>query len=403
MTTGRERYKRKKDGKEKKRINFDIRKILLLLFLLSILGYGGYAYIGLSNIKSEDPLKQSNSEYYLLSNQKDALEKTLIVFEEKYNEKERISVAYMYAENKEKGVSVLTYIPGWIEYSDLEKDFGGSIAVSAFRYGGDSLQEGRGFEYAIWQFEQILGSNIDEYIWVGSEALDVFEEKLGKSTGDSVYAQYYSNGFDVNQEAFFLNSFVSKLGWLNLIISSSKFKNSQAVIYSSLPTLGNVILKLRQIHQNTVSLRPYLIDFSNSQYLSSKESTSGIGISSYIKTQEYDSVWRGFVDSMIDRKLEKERVRVEIYNGSGMSGYASQYARRIRNSGCEVVRYDNAPQEQDKTQFFVPNRNDFVNSLEVILELFPGTYEILQERPVFMTTGDIVIILGKDIPTVYSF
>ncbi len=106
---------------------------------------------------------------------------------------------------------------------------------------------------------------------------------------------------------------------------------------------------------------------------------------------------------MIDRELEKERVRVEVYNGSGLSGYASQYARKIRNSGCEVVRYDNAPKEQDETQFFVPKQEDFPRSLSVVFEIFPGTYEIVQSRPSFMTTGDIVIILGKDIPTVYAF
>ena len=106
---------------------------------------------------------------------------------------------------------------------------------------------------------------------------------------------------------------------------------------------------------------------------------------------------------MIDRELEKERVRVEIYNGSGMSGYASQYARRIRNSGCEVVRYDNAPNLQDKTEFYVPKPKEFEYSLKVIFELFPGTYETIEGRPSFMTTGDVVIILGKDIPTVYSF
>jgi len=86
-----------------------------------------------------------------------------------------------------------------------------------------------------------------------------------------------------------------------------------------------------------------------------------------------------------------------------MSGYASQYARKIKNSGCEVVRYDNSSALEEKTKFYVSKPENFKNSLNVILELFPGTYEIIEGRPSFMTTGDIVIILGKDIPTVYSF
>ena len=402
MRNGRERYK-SKEGSDKRRININLNRIFLFLVLICIAGYGVYTYTAFSKIKSIDPIKKSNLDYYLLSNQNDALEKTLIVFEEEYNEKERIKVAYLYAENKERGESVLIYIPGWVEYTGLEKDLGSSVPISTFRYAGEFLQEGRGFEYAIWQFEQLLGSNIDEYIWISSPAYKIFSEKLGESSGESVYAQYYSNGFKVNQEAYILNSFVSKLSWFNLITSSHKFKNSEAVIYSSFPTLGNVVLKLKQIHQSTISTRPYLLDLSSSEYLSQQESMGGVGISSYIDTDKYDVVWREFIDGMIDRQLEKERVRVEVYNGSGMSGYASQYARKIRNSGCEVVRYDNAPNEQAKTQFFVPKKDDFPKSLNIIFEIFPGSYELVEGRPSFMTTGDIVIILGKDIPTVYAF
>ena len=403
MSSGRERYKKSKEGKKKKSLNIGIDKILSFLLVIGILAYFIYTYIGFSNIKSENPLKNSNSDYYLLSDKKDALEKTLIVFEEEYNEKEVIKYVYLYAENKEKGQSVLIYLPGWLEYRGLERDFGTSVSVSAFRYAGEFIQDGRGFEYAIWQLEQLLGSNIDQYIWFSAQSFSVFQEKLGNSSGDSVYAQYYNNGFEVSDEAYFFNSFVSKLVWFNLLMSSSKFKDSEAVIYSSYSTLGNIVVELKNIHNSTLATRPYLIDFSSPKYLSQEESAGSVGITSYINVSEYDTVWRGFVDGMIDRKLEKERARVEIYNGSGLSGYAAQYSRRVRNSGIEVVRYDNAPLEEEKTKFYVPNIEDFPNSLQIVQEIFPGTYEVLEERPSFMTTGDIVIILGKDIPTVYSF
>ncbi len=402
MSSKVSRYKRKKEKKAFK-IYFNIEKFLFFLILIGLLAYAVFAYVGFKNIKSEDILAKGNSDFYLLSKQRDQLDKTLIVFEQEYNGKDKISMAYLYSENKEKEVSVLTYIPGWVEYTEVKEDFGSSIPISSFRFAGDFLQEGRGFEYAIWQFEQLLGGNIDDYIWISSDAFAVFSDRLGEASGDTVFAQYYVNGFDVNQEAFLLNSFVSKMGWLNLAISSSKFRDAQAVIYSSMSTLGNTVGKLKQIHSSILSTRPYLIDLSSSSFLSQQESSSGVGITSYINTAEYDEIWREFADSMIDRQLEKERVRVEVYNGSGMSGYAGQYARRIRNSGCEVVRFDNAPEEYEKTKFYIPKPDDFKYSLKVIRELFPGTYEIIEGRPSFMTTGDIVIILGKDIPTVYSF
>lgn len=400
MANKRDRYRIKK---EKKKIHINIGGLFISFLLVALLGYFIYGYLALNNVKSENILEKSDSDYYLLSKGKDQLEKTLIVFEEEYNEKNRISMAYLYAQNKEKGVSTLVYIPGWVEYNSIKGDLGSSIPVSSFRFAGDFLQEGRGYEFAIWQFEQLLGGNIDEYIWVTPQARNAFTQNLEQSSEEAVYAQYYTNGFEVNQEAFFLNVFASKLGWFNLLKSASQFKNLDAKIYSSLPTLGGVITRFREIQSGILSSRPYLVDLSSSKYLFQQESSSGVGITSYINVDEYDIVWRDFIGNMLDRELEKEQVRVEVYNGSGMSGYASQYARKIKNSGCEVVRYDNAPALEEKTKFYVSKPENFKNSLNVILELFPGTYEIIEGRPSFMTTGDIVIILGKDIPTVYSF
>jgi len=403
MATKRDRYRTKVNKKKKKKIHINTGRLFAFFFIICIVGYLVYGYIALRDIKSVDILEKSNSNYYLLSERKDQLEKTLIVFEEEYNEREKISMAYLYAQNKEKGSSVLVYIPGWVEYSGVKEDFGSSIPIASFRFAGDFLQEGRGYEYAIWQFEQLLGGNIDEYIWVTPQARNIFSQGVEASSAGSVYAQYYSNGFEVNQEVFFLNVFASKLGWFNLLKSAPQLKDSNAEIYSSLSTLGGVISRFGQIQSDILSSTPYVIDLSSSKYLSQQESLSGVGITSYVNVDEYDIVWREFIDNMLDRELEREQVRVEVYNGSGMTGYAGQYARKIRNSGCEVVRYDNAPQLEEKTKFYVPKAENFKNSLDVILELFPGTYEIIEGRPSFMTTGDIVIILGKDIPTVYSF
>jgi len=395
------RKRREKAEKKSKRILFV--NFLPLLLILLVVGYLIYMYVSFGDIKSENPIEQNNASYYLLSNAKDTLEKTLIVFEEEYNEKERIKSAYMYAENKDKGAAVLVYLPGWVEYGGVEGDFGSAISISTFRYAGEFLQEGRGIEYAIWQFEQLLGSNIDNYIWFTSSATNLFIEKLEGENSSSLYAQYYANGFESSEEVFFMNSLASKLGWFNLLTSSSKFKESEAVIYSSHRTVANTVIRLKQIYQSTLSLRPYIIDLSNGAYLLSQASSSGVGISNYIDVSKYDSKWGEFIEGIIDKELEKERVRVEVYNGSDLPGYAAQYARRIRNSGCDVVRYDNAPSKQQNTQFYVPNPEEFDNSLEIILELFPGSQEIVEGRPAFMTTGDIVIVLGEDIPTAYSF
>ncbi|KKP43212.1 hypothetical protein A3K02_02295 [candidate division WS6 bacterium RIFOXYD1_FULL_33_8] len=402
MSTGRERYRASVE-KKKPKIKIKFGNVLFYLFCTLLLAGGIYSYISFNNVKNENPLEGGNTEYYLLSSKKDALEKTLVVFEEEYNESERISRVYLYLENKDKQISILVYLPGWVEYAGLEEDFGNTVPVSSFKYAGEFKQRGRGVEYAIWQIEQVLGTNIDEYIWFNASSFKVFSEKLGESTGDPIYAQYYANGFEASDDAFFLNSFISRLGWVNLIFSASKFKDSESTVYSSLPTLASTVVKLKQIEQGTLSSRPYIIDLSDNKYLSQEELVDSGGISNTIKTSEFDATWREHIDSMIDRELEKERTRVEVYNGSGVTGAAGQYARRIRNSGCEVVRFENAPNNVDNTIFYVPNKEEYNDSLSTIMEIFPGQYEIIEGRPSFMTTGDIVIILGKDISRMYSF
>ena len=401
MIRGRERYKSAKKGGIK--LNINLKKIFLFLLLLSFVGYLVYVYIGFVNVKSVNPLKEGNATHYLLSRYPSSFKKTLIVLENKYNEQDRIEKVFLYAENKEKDVAVMIYLPNWVLYTGLESDFGNAVAISGFRYAGDFKQPGKGIEFAIWQFEELFGMKVDEYIWLDSDAYLLLQENLGEFSSDTVYAQYYQNGWEVSEEVFFFNGFVSRLSWLNLIFSANSFRDREAVIYSSLESLPGVVVELKNIHSRLLKLRPYVIDLSSSKYLDRKEFDGVGGMQNYLKLSAFDTVWRENTEKMIERELERERVRVEVYNASGIAGKASSYARKVANSGCDVVRFDNAPSRVENTKFYVPNPQDFKRSLEIITELFPGQYEIVNGRPDFMTTGDIVIILGEDISGIYSF
>jgi len=398
----RSRYKYAKKGKDIK-VNINIKKVVLFLLLSCVLGYLIYAYVGLSNIKSQNPLDEGNSNLYLLSKYPDSFKKTLIVFENEFDEQERIERVYMYAQNREKDMSILIYIPHWLLYMGLESDFGNAVAVSGFKYAGDFKKPGKGVEYAIWQLEDLLGMNVDDYIWFNSEAFLLLQEKLGEFSSETTYSQYYQNGSEISGEVFFLNGFVSRLNWFNLVLSASKFQDSNAVIYSSFKTLPNVVVELKNIQSSILNYKPFVIDVSLPVYLETKETEGSGGIASYFKSDEFDTVWRSNTSRMIDKGLERERVRVEVYNGSGISGEASAFARKVANSGCEVVRFDNAPTSEANTKFYIPNKEEFKESLSVISELLPGQYELIEGRPSFITTGDIVIVLGEDISSMYSF
>jgi hypothetical protein len=404
MFKRRQRYQSAEKNKGKRfKIKINFKRLVFPSLAILFLGYCIYGYMSFRNIQTINPLENSNANLYLLSSNNDSFRKTLIVFEDKYNGNNRIERVYLFAENRDKKESLLIHIPHWVQYTGLENDFGNAIPVSSFRYAGDFIQPGKGIEYALWQFQQLLGINIDDYIWFDAQSTIVLRENLGEFSSDPSYSHYYANSNEVSSEVYYLNSFISRLGMLNLVFSASSFKDSQAIIYSSISPLPSMVVELKGIQSSIFSTKPYIIDLSRGDFLNQKESERVGGLTNYVRTGQFDIVWRGKITQMLDRELEREMVRVEVYNGSGITGAAGQFARRIRNTGCDVVRYDNAPGEVEETVFYVPNPDDFKKSLNVISEIFPGKYKLVEGRPSFLTTGDIVIILGSDITKMYSF
>ena len=52
---------------------------------------------------------------------------------------------------------------------------------------------------------------------------------------------------------------------------------------------------------------------------------------------------------------------------------------------------------------YISKPDDFKKSFKIVSEIFSDNFELVEGRPDFMTTGDIVIILGEDIKRMYSF
>ncbi len=67
-------------------------------------------------------------------------------------------------------------------------------------------------------------------------------------------------------------------------------------------------------------------------------------------------------------------VRVEVYNGIGLTGVAYSFGRKITNSGCDVVRYENAPNMYTKTTLFIPDMESFK---KMLMKLFQMLYQLI--------------------------
>jgi hypothetical protein len=369
-----------------------------------VIGTLGYYLFSILTIKFTDPVKGDSSHQYLFSQNTDDTQKTLIVLEGGTQNDRKISGAYLFLTNKQKEESVLIYLPSWMYFGGLEQDFGNSIPVSSFEYAGNFLQQGSGVEYAVWQISQMLAIKVDNYIWFTPNGVTNFTNMFGDiSNVNSDDKQYYkAQNSDILSDAFFkLDTMSSKYSTLKTIYNIKQLYDFKDSVYTNLNFSG--FLNFFATFENSVkNTETNGIDLSSYNYSTEGTSTSGEQIR-YINTDEFDTVYRTLVSKVIDRSLEAERARVEVYNGSSVAGAAQQFGRKIENAGCDVIRYENAPSTIDKTVVYVTNKDSFSNSLKVVSEILSGNYTLVEGRPSFVTTGDIVVVLGQDVKDMYNF
>ena len=379
------------------RIIIYIAIVALILLLLIYLGI-------IVSSKLPDSTKLNGSHQYLLSKTQSDTKKTLVIIEEGNGKDRKISEAYLFSTNGNKKESILIYIPGWMYFGGLEENFGNSIALSSFRYAGDFLQEGRGVEYAIWQISQMLGIKADNYIWFSPEGIKNFSNLYGDISGvEDKFKEYYKtpDGDTLGESFFKLGVMSSRYSFFKSVANLSGLINFNKMVYSNL-SFSEFLNTFATLNKTVIGTETYGLDLSFYRYSTEDLSASG-GQVRYMNTGEFDKVYRRLVAKIVDRTLEKERVRVEVYNGSGVAGAAQQFGRKIENSGCDVVRYENAPKTIDRTVVYVSNEESFKNSLKIVSEVLSGSYDLVAGRPEFMTTGDIVVVLGQDIKQMYSF
>lgn len=380
----RKRKERKK--KEKKRV--PLGKYLLWILLFAFVVYFAYFLLSVFTLKTVDVSASNDSSLNLFSKVSSDLEKTLIIVEEKDGDRSKIVSVYAYLENKSKKNELLIYLPGDVYYAGLEEKFGNEIPVSSFRYAGDFLERGKGVEYAIWQINQLLGFKSERYIYFSSDATDIVKGFVGNKEGVFVGASG-------------VEEIASALSFQKMFFSVRELNGLDEKIYSNVP-FYTTRLTLESLKSGKKGYRREVIDFSDQKYLKEGKLLTGEEIK-VLNTSEYDKELNKLLTNVLDRNLENERVRVEVYNGSGLTGVAYSFGRKITNSGCDVVRYENAPNMYTKTTLFIPDMESFKNAYEIVSDVIPVDFDIVEGRPDFMTTGDIVVILGENIEKMYSF
>jgi hypothetical protein len=108
-----------------------------------------------------------------------------------------------------------------------------------------------------------------------------------------------------------------------------------------------------------------------------------------------------YITDIVPIEILEEQAKCEIYNASEVPHLAFRLSRRITNSGIQVIRYENSPTIFKQTTIFIPQGvnkyDDSVKQILLSIGLNEKDVKFIVGRPEWMTTGDIVVVLGEDI------
>ncbi len=339
-------------------------RILLPLSLFGFAVFIFYSFLKLSTIKVPDIIGDSKrvhlSEYQ-------GLNKSLFLF----RNEDQVVASFVLVLNEKSNKIVGYYIPPSVYLNDYSGNLKGDVKVRDLIYAGEVLEKGAGIEYAIWEIQNLVAFKFDSYFVV-----DVSDNNVELEHFDRILEQYSKLVVLLypgqSEEKF--RRIESNKSSVEIFLKFRKFRNR---------------LNYRQSDVN-------IIDISKPEFTSNLVLESGEAVKK-VNLDKIDLMFNENIDIAKNEELLREQVKVEVYNGSDISGVASTYARMIENSGCEVIRVGNAPNEYVETEIFVSDEMKFDNSLDIIKDLFIQDIKISNNRPKFLTTGDIVVILGEDL------
>lgn len=346
--TARKR-KKKKSGRNNKR-DIQFNKILPYLLLILTLVFLVYRVVVLLNFD----INRSAVATDTLSSDS-AVENVLFLFE-KDNRIENLEVV-SYSRDQQNILRI--EIPTNIYVTEEGID---SFPLSSMESVGEFLKHNGGKAYTVDYLSDLLGIKFDNYVW------------LENSNNDT-------------------DEFLSKLSIWSILFNFKYSHELKGGLYSNLPIL-NLIKEVNFINQVLSSYQYERMDVSDCCVEETVLSSTRTQLR--FNSRGFDQEFSKYIKELVSREVERERVNVEVYNASDISGLASEYARKIRHTGCRILRFDNAPNMYDKTIIYVPEPEEYANSLLLIRDIVGQDVEIVYERPTFVTTGDIVLVLGKD-------
>ncbi|HQG57435.1 MAG TPA: LytR C-terminal domain-containing protein [Candidatus Dojkabacteria bacterium] len=364
-----------------------LTKIVIALIVLAIPAY--YIYVGftLSVINIEDPLSNTGT---LVARDDDLFRQIIIMTDEEDTE---VVGVYIFISNQVSGDSLVYYIPPWVYSDDYSNTFEQPVSVGNLLYMASTVDPEKKYQFVINQISSVVGMIFDSYIYLPTDkASEISDQcKYDSSKGAEYIDKCISgltNPFNV-LESHKLDELIRSLRSNLTYKQIMQLRNRIGAI--DFGTDGNGIIS---------NYNGNIIDLSSNNYVIENTAPGDQNIIvSKLVVESIDSIISENIDIVRSKNIQKELVKVEVYNGSGIPKYASKYSRYISNMGCTVVRFGNADKEYEQTTIYVVDPERFQYSLSVVKAILGENVQIINERPNFLTTGDIIVVLGKNVST----
>ncbi len=344
--------------------------LFLIIFLFALWFYN--AYVTLLSVKITDVI--GNTDYIFNLVDEDRVKKTVIVYED-ITEDEQINLFILVVLFNQDTSEILTYYYPNDLY--LLEDFGSKfVSVANLTYAGNTYVYNDRYAFVLRQLSNYMAMDFDSYIWLESEMVSGFFSR--------------NTNFE-NVERDVMNIF-SRLSSSRLATNYYKSDIIESHLFSNMGFI-EIFRYFQQINAIVDSKNYSFVDLGSDRMTNDVVLGSGQEVSA-LSVSAFDISLTNHYQMIMDRGLAREHVKVEIYNGSDIPMYAGRVARKIHNAGCNVVRFSNAPKTYEKNYIYIPNPDDYPNALEKILGYIQDP-EIVYERPEFLTTGDIIVVLGN--------
>lgn len=189
-----------------------------------------------------------------------------------------------------------------------------------------------------------------------------------------------------------LNSTIMNWKWKNIITEGKAIREAMSLIYSS--SSKNQLINFRNKYEEYNFYEKKIIPQE-----SGEDIEAGL-VFKYISVDQ----WSDLLQSLeIYENLLLEQAQIEIYNATDITGMSIRLGRWLENLGLLVVRTENAPllvsENCSGNMIYVVDKTKYNDSVKevvaIIKERFGNEVNLVYNRPEFVATGDIIVVLCK--------